>query len=248
MIDQCRAAVDKDRATIGCVIIVEVAAFDRDSAAVHEYRAASVTRRAVYKVCVYRCAAAVSVIKNASHGWSAVSSMLVGKVALHGAGVRKDIQCATVIIDGTKELGAVDNNAYSFKVEGRTLVNPHVGRLPQRNADAARLTWLYGDGTVLDRAQRRARSIVRFPGNLPIVMVSLPSPAVQFDGKGCFFSSCATMAWRRLQVKAMGRSVGFVTVILAALATIGCVAPNASKKPSNEVKRERFKRDCPFLP
>jgi hypothetical protein len=82
--------------------------------------------------------------------------MLVGKVALHSAGVRKDIQCATVIIDGTKELGAVDNNPYSFKVERRTLVHPHVGRLPQRNADAARLTWLYGDGTVLDRAHRRA--------------------------------------------------------------------------------------------
>ena len=82
--------------------------------------------------------------------------MLVGKVALHGAGMRKDIECATVIIDGTKELGAVDNNAYSFKVERRTLVHPHVGGLPQRNADAARLTGLYGDGAVLDRAQRRA--------------------------------------------------------------------------------------------
>jgi hypothetical protein len=109
--------------------------------------------------------------------------MLVGKLALHSAAVRKDIQCATVIIEGAKELGAVDNNAYSFKVEGRTLVHPHVGGLPQRNADAARLIWLYGDGTVLDRAQGRAevnRPISRKSPNCYGV-VAIASRAIRWE-------------------------------------------------------------------
>src|SRR5580698_7926862 len=78
-------------------------------------------------------------------------------------------------------------------------------------------------------------------------MTSLPSPAVQFDGNGCVFSSCATIAWRRLQVKGIATSVGFVTVIVAALATIGCIAPNASRKPGNCLNHEKLKVDCSFL-
>jgi len=107
---QCRAGVDKNRAATGRVVVVEIAAFDCDGAAVHENRASPVVRGAFNEVRIYRSRATVSVIENATHSWFAVAPVLVGKIALQGSASGKDIQCAAVIIERTKELGAVNND------------------------------------------------------------------------------------------------------------------------------------------